>query len=178
MAQLDISLLQFFMPVFSFLLIFAIVYAVMEKFKLLGDSKAIKLTISFSIALIFLFSTKALTFVRELIPWFVVLLVLIFIVFAMLMFMGVSEDTLSEASKNPGVYWVVFAILIIGMLVVIGKVFGPLGESSNEEVIDDEGNVVKQAESPLKVIFSAKVFGALVLLLIAVFAITNLSKLD
>ena len=65
---LDISLLQFFMPIFSFLLIFALVYAVMDKFSLLGGGKAVKVTVALNIAIIFLVLTKALSFMMELPP--------------------------------------------------------------------------------------------------------------
>ena len=119
MAELNISLLTYFMPVFSFVLIFAITYAVMDKFKLMGESKAVKLTIAFSIALIFLFSTRALAFVRELIPWFVILIVLIFMIFAALMFMGIKSETMEEVSKHPGVYWVVISFIILAMILTI-----------------------------------------------------------
>ena len=43
---LDLGILEFFKPIFTFGLVFAIVYAILDKFKLLGDSKLAKLLIS------------------------------------------------------------------------------------------------------------------------------------
>ena len=51
---IDTSLLQFLLPLFSFLFVMAIVYAVMDKFSLVGDNKLIHWTVAFSIAFIFI----------------------------------------------------------------------------------------------------------------------------
>ena len=52
----SLGFIEFFLPVFSFLFIFVIVYAVLDKFKLMGESKAVKVIAALSIALLFLFS--------------------------------------------------------------------------------------------------------------------------
>ena len=170
MPVLDLSLLQFFMPVFSFLLIFALVYAVMDKFSLLGGGNSIKLLVSTMIALIFLFSTSALEFVTEILPWFVVLIVLIFIILAALMFMGLKEESVVSAAKQPGLYWVVLAFIIVALLITIGKVFGSISGEEDEAEGDEGGSTL------LQTFFNAKVLGAIVLLIIAVFAIQNITK--
>ena len=168
---LDISLLQFFMPIFSFLLIFALVYAVMDKFSLLGGGKAVKVTVAFTIAIIFLFSTKALSFVMELLPWFVILIVLIFVTLAALMFLGLKEESVAATVKKPALYWVVLVFIIIALLITIGKVFGSLGGDGGTT---EEGQ--ESSPSLLQTLFNAKVLGAVVLLIISVFAIQNITK--
>lgn len=174
MTQLDISLLSFFMPIFSFLLVFAIVYAVMDKFNVLGKGKVIKITVAFTISLVFMFSPRALQFVLELVPWFVVMLVLILIIFATLMFMGVSEGDLTAASKKGSVYWIILSFVIIGLLLTFGKVFGSIrgDDTPNGEEHEDPNG----GQNTLQSIFSAKVLGALILLIIAVFAMQNITK--
>src|SRR3989344_5308142 len=50
----DLGFLEFFLHVFTFLFIFVLVYAVLDKFKLMGENKWLKLIAAFSVALLFL----------------------------------------------------------------------------------------------------------------------------
>ena len=51
---IDISGIYFFMPVFSFLFVFLIVYAILARTKILGDSGFVNLLVSFIISIIFM----------------------------------------------------------------------------------------------------------------------------
>ena len=46
-AEASVSVLGYFMPIFSFLLVFIVVYALLVKTKVLGDNQPVMLFISF-----------------------------------------------------------------------------------------------------------------------------------
>src|SRR3989338_166746 len=122
----NLGFLEFFLPVFSFLFIFALVYAVLDKFKLMGENKWLKLIASFSVALLFLFSKDTLRFVEFITPWFVVLVVLALFILSLFMFMGLKEGDVEKTVKDPVVYWTVLVIIIILLIVAVGEVFSGL----------------------------------------------------
>jgi len=74
---IDISGLYFFMPVFSFLFVFMIVWAVLAKTKLLGEAGFINFFVSFIMAIIFMSFSSLDLYVRTIIPWFVVLFIMV-----------------------------------------------------------------------------------------------------
>src|SRR3989338_1559993 len=112
----NLGFLEFFLPVFSFLFIFALVYAVLDKFKLMGENKWLKVIAAFSIALLFLFNEGTLKFVEFVTPWFVVLVIIALFILSLFIFMGVKQENLSATIENPTVYWTVIVIIIILLL--------------------------------------------------------------
>ena len=117
---LDISGLNFFMPVFSFLLVFVIVYALLAKFKIIGESKWILVFVSFIVAIIFMSFSSLKLYVETIIPWFVVLLVIVFLVLIMGFF--TSKDWVPKSWFA----WIIIIILIIIFLVSAIRVFNPV----------------------------------------------------
>ncbi|MBS3065779.1 hypothetical protein J4229_01910 [Candidatus Pacearchaeota archaeon] len=85
----DISLIQDFLPILSFLLIFAVVFALLAKYKLLGEeSKFLNLFVSFLIAAIFVSLTSARDYVLAITPWFVVFVLISLFIFVLVGFAG------------------------------------------------------------------------------------------
>ena len=66
---IDVSGINFFMPVFSFLFVFVIVYAILAKTKILGDNKFVNLVIGFIMAIIFMSFSSTELYVETIIPW-------------------------------------------------------------------------------------------------------------
>lgn len=119
---IDISGIYFFMPVFSFLLVFLIVYAILARTKILGDSGFVNLLVSFIIAIIFMSFSSLELYVKTIIPWAVVLLVSIFLV---LLIAGMSTKELDKImTKKFG--WFFIIILVIIFLIAAIKVFNPV----------------------------------------------------
>ena len=87
---LDLSILNFLTPLFTFLFILVISYAVLDKFKLLGEHFAPKIIASFSIAMIFILSPRMINAVNIATPWFILMIILGFFIVAMLMFIQVQ----------------------------------------------------------------------------------------
>jgi len=186
-SVLDIGILEHFLPVFTFLFIMVVAYAVLDKFKLLGDNKGLKLIAAFSISILFLFSTDALEFINFITPWFLVLVVIALFMIALFMFMGVKEDTMTKAVGSGTVVWTVIIVagilLIVALVNVFGGVYSPYEEGGtvDSEVITvtDSSGVTTQRtreSESLGALTNPKILGALFLLIIAALAIHLVSK--
>ncbi len=116
----DITGLYFFMPVFSFLFVFVVVYAVLAKTKILGDEK-VNLLVSFVMAIIFMNFSSMQLYVETVLPWFVVLLVCVFLI---LLIAGFS--TKLENITKPGFGWFIVGVLVIIFLIAAIRVFNPV----------------------------------------------------
>ena len=165
-----LGFLEFFLPVFSFLFIFVIMYAVLDKFKLMGDNKSIKFIASLSIALIFLFSKSTLEFVNFVTPWFVILVIIAFCILSLFMFMGLKEKSMEATIGDPRVYWTILVIIIILLIAAIGTVFSDFFSTEGGEITDPTKASITQ------ILVHPRVLGALFLLVIISFAIKNIAS--
>lgn len=176
---LDISLLTLLTPVITFLLIWAIVFAILEKSKLLKGSTQLHAFIGFAIALLFSFTPKAVTFIQTITPWIVVLFVVVILILVLFLATGWTEHSFQEAMGEPVIRWVLIIIILIILVASLTKVFAPVspvatGESSIENGEDSSavGEEIRQA------LFSPKILGAVFLLVIIAFAIRFISTPD
>ena len=119
---MDVSGLEFFLPIFSFLFVFIIVYALLFKTKVLGENKFILFLISFIMGIVFISFSSMELFVRTIMPWAVVLIVVVFLV---LLIAGMASKDLGGIMK-PWFAWIFIAILIIIFLIAAIKVFNPV----------------------------------------------------
>ncbi len=165
---LDLGILEFFKPIFSLGLVFAIVYAILDKFKLLGESKLPKLFIAFCIGILFLFSADAVKFINFVSPWFAVMIIMVLFLLTTFLFMGIREDKLISAVEDPRVYWPVLVISIILFLIALTQVFG--------EKITLAGSGEGGVSTGIRAIVHPRVLGAIILLLIASLSIKFISE--
>lgn len=166
----SLGLLEFFLPIFSFLFIFVIMYAVLDKFKLMGENKTVKFIASLSIALLFLCSQETLNFVNFITPWFVILVIMAFFILSLFMFMGVKEKEMEATINNPTVYWTVLVIIIILLIAAIGTVFSDFFAGEGGDITDPTKASITQ------ILVHPRVLGALFLLVISAFAIKNIAS--
>ncbi len=164
---LDLGILEFFKPVFTFGLVFAIVFAILDKFKLLGENKLAKLFIAFCIGILFLFSADAVEFINFVSPWFAVFIIMTLFLLTTFLFMGVEEKNLVTAVEDPRVYWPVLVIGIILFLVALTQVFG------SKFNVNAPGGQVSEG---IRAIVHPRVLGAIILLLIASLSIKFISE--
>ena len=175
---LDTSLLGYLLPVFTFLFIMMVVFAVMDKFKLVGDNKGIHWAVAFCISFIFLFSSDAVKFVTLLTPWFILLVVFGMFLVSFFIFIGVKEDSIAFAVKDPKVVWGVIGISMLVFFIALGNVFGDV--FSGQATPGEGGPGAIQGGTPvsegLKAIVHPRVLGALFLLIIAALSIRLISE--
>jgi len=128
----DISTIGFFAPIAAFLLVFIVVFAVLHKLELIGDSKWANLFVSFLIASIFVSAAGTKDYVLTVIPWIGVLIISLFFILMLTGFIG------KEAKMGKGLGITVLVILALIFLVSAFVVFndvlllpgGPVSENT------------------------------------------------
>jgi len=157
------NILGYFLPIFSFILVVVILYAVLTKVSIFGDNKRINFMIAFSAGILCLFAGKTLELVNYMTPWIVFILFVLVMAFMIFMFFGLDSQTIWERVGTPNIVWTFFIILI---LFAIGKVYG--------QIVPYEGN-----GGPLTtILFNPRVLGAIAILLISMWSVQQLSGTD
>ena len=122
---IDLSGIFLFMPVFSFLFVLLIVYSVLSKTKVLGESNGVNLSVSFIMAIIFMSFSSLDFYVRTIVPWFMVLLVCIFLVMLIAGFSGKIEDIFGKHLLGWISVIILVGIFLIAAIYVFNPVFHP-----------------------------------------------------
>ncbi len=150
---LDITLLESFLPVFSFIFIWLILYAILQKSKLLGGKPVLDLVIGLIIALVSMFSGSTFEFVSTIIPWFVMLIIaVILVVFVSSSFL---KEGIADILPLKGIVMVLsLAIMIWSITVIFGPVFNPYSVGANPEW------------ETLRTLFHPRVLGSIFILII------------
>lgn len=156
---IDISGIFLFMPIFSFLFVFFIVYAVLAKTKILGEGSFINVLISFIMAIIFISFSSLELYVQTIVPWFLVLFICVFLV---LLIAGLSSKNLDWIMK-PTFGWVIIGILVIIFLISAIKVFNPVFHPDLVITSGEGTSLLEQLSYGL----DGRVFGTVLLIIIA-----------
>lgn len=156
---IDISGIYFFMPVFSFLFVFLIVYAILARTKILGESGFVNLLVSFIMAIIFMSFSSLELYVKTIVPWAIVLLVIVFLV---LLLAGMSTKDLGKIMTNKFA-WAIIIILLIIFLISAIKVFNPVFHPDLVITSGEGTSLVEQIAYSL----DGRVTGTILLIIIA-----------
>lgn len=148
-----------FIPVFGFLLVFVVVYALLGKTKILGENKFVHILTSFAVSIIFLVSANAIEYVKIVTPWFAAFIVsLLFIV----LIVGLIKGNVEEFFKTKGFAWFVIMVLIIIFIFSAIYVFADL--------------INKYMAGPKAFLLQPTVLGIIILIAITVVASWLLTK--
>lgn len=171
---LDVGLLQYFGAIFPMLMVFALVYALLQKTKALGENSAINALIAVVAAFLILLSPSAQALITFMIPWIAV--AIIFFVLLMLVFQmfGMKEADWGKVVKDKSFYWTVLGIFIVIIIAGFGDVFGQSALEYSQNA--SSGNVGDFRENAFSVIFHPKILGMIVLFVIAIMAVALLSS--
>lgn len=158
---LDVSALTYLMPVFGFILVFVIVFAILKKTEILGDNAFIDSLVSFIMAIIFVSVSPVRQYIEAVIPWIGVLVVSLFFV---LIIIGFSQKKMEDMLK-PSLAWVFIILLILIFLIAALNVFAPVFEPYLPGTSGTGGDTfLLQVKDFL---FSERFLGALLLLVVA-----------
>src|SRR3989338_1718302 len=166
---LDTSIVSFLTPIFIFILLFAIFFALIKKFKIFGDkSENLAAIATFSLSILIVLSTPARDVVQTMTPMIVIMFLFVFLIFLFFMFLGAKDDDLvKHVVKSPGFYNTMIVIFLIIFLISLTKAFGPIFQVSGQAGF---------WESTKRVVFSPRVLGGLFLLMIAAFTVRYLGS--
>ena len=122
---LEGGFLTFLTPIFIFIFIFVIFYALMEKLKFFGDKSGTHALIAFCLAILFIVVPETREMINFITPWFVVLVIFGLFIIMGLMFLGYKEESIIAGVTEGGtVLPLVIVAVVVLFLVAIVKVFG------------------------------------------------------
>ncbi|MFA4960934.1 MAG: hypothetical protein WC548_04705 [Candidatus Pacearchaeota archaeon] len=107
--------MTFFIPIFAFLLIFIIIYALLKKTEILGGSEPIILFVSFVLAIFFIFEASLVELVRFSSAWVTVVVMVVFFLIAIIGFLP-GKEPLGFLTKGNWLAWAVL-IIIVGIFI-------------------------------------------------------------
>ena len=166
---LDVGLLNFFLPVFTFLFITILCYAILRKVLKDLDNKAVWVA-AICLGLMALFSGKAIDLINFITPWYIVIFVFLLLTFMALMFWDVPQkDILQSLGGTTTIVIVGILILVLGISQVFSPVFSPYETTSGAKTIAGEA---------LKTVFHPRILGAVFILIIAAFAVQRISEVE
>ncbi len=136
---LDVGLLEHFSVIFVVLVVFVIVFGLLEYIKAFGsDKKGLHAIIAFVVALLFLVSKAASTMVTFMVPWFLVLILFVFFSMFVIRMFGLGEGDMKKLIADPNVHpWIIIfivLILVFGLASVFGQSLLESGGGELEEV--------------------------------------------
>ncbi len=191
-AMLDIGILNYFSIIFPALLVFALVFIILGRFKILGESKPLHSIIAIVMAILVMMSREIVEIINFISPWFVIVFIFGILLMITYMIMGVSEDTLSKyISNDRAINWLIFAIGFVIIIAGISHVYGQRLLTGTEGEVTTGGvtNVTYVRETPVgttasssfmgnvtAIFFNPKIIGVLFVLLLAVFTIALLAR--
>jgi hypothetical protein len=159
----DTSLLQYLAPVFIFILIFAIIFALLQKSKILGGMQKLDFIVALIVSLLTLISENAASFIGNLSIWYVLIAVAV-IMMNLMMSAGVSGESVVTGIQSKTLLWVAITVLMVVISITFGPVFNPYSAGADP------------SWWALRTIFHPKVFGVVFLLLIATILINKLKE--
>jgi hypothetical protein len=176
-SLLDLSLINYFSNIFVILFVFAASYAILTFRGPFGNNKGVNALLSATMALIFIFSQDAINVIKDSVPWFIVMMVMLMFVFLVSSSIGAPMDP--TIMKNISTY-----VLIIGVLVLVinisqkvGQNVGPYlsNETTNTNVIPatGTGDVASGSYSQNfgATLFHPKVLALMLIVVISVFSV-------
>ena len=185
---LDIGLVSYFGVIFPILLVFVIVFAMLQKTTIFGTNKGLQAIIAFCVAMIMLLTPGLIQVINTMAPWFVVLFVFLILLLVCLQFLGVSEksiiDYMSTDWETP--HWFVLAFALVILIGSVATVYG----SSLLPYSSDDANATVGADGGLtgvsqdtgdfnanvgRLLFHPKTIGLVFILLVGSFTIRLLA---
>ncbi|MDP6641919.1 MAG: hypothetical protein QGF74_00865 [Candidatus Nanoarchaeia archaeon] len=162
---LDTNLLLFFKPVFTFLFVFGVLYAILNRIPLFGKSSNINTVIAFSMSMLFMLTPGVKDILTIATPWFVFLFIFIILLVLVFMMVGVEEKSVVWLFSENWVVWTIAIIAIIGILgFAMSQVYGPVvqglygtEETAKEGITFDIG----------RILFHPRMLGMIFILIIA-----------
>jgi hypothetical protein len=178
-SLLDISLLGYFSDIFVIVFVFTATYGILLVKSPFGDNKGLNALIAFAVSFMLIFSKDAITIVKNTVPWFIIIMLVL--VMALMVTKSIGASWTSTIMESMGTW-----ILVIGIVIFVINLGFSLGPSagpylgSNGSINPDSvvaGSSGDVASNNYAQNFSATLFHPKVLALILIFIISIFSVL-
>ena len=176
---LDLTLFNYFNIIFSVLLIFAVLFAILQKTKILGANLTLNAIISIAVAFMTLLFPDIINLINYVAPWFVLVFIFVILLLLIYQLLGATEkDILSALRSDKTIQWAVFGIALVILFAGFAHIWGEkmlsLQGPSEEGQAQEELPGFKQ--NLYAMLFNPKVLGIVFLFLIAIFTVAFLSS--
>lgn len=159
------------MPILAFVLVFVIIYAVLKKTGIFGESNFIYSIIALVMSLIFIITPLARQYTLTTTPVLVVFLVCTFFI---LFIVGFVHGGLTDIMKNPRIAQVALVVILLIFFFTAISVFGP---SLSKFAPWNSGEGLTPSESGFKnFIFHPSVLGVIALFIVAALTAWAMNK--
>lgn len=195
---LDLGLLNYFSVLYPVIIVWCIVFAILQKTGAIGKSAGINAVIAVAIAFMTLLSKTLVDFLNFIVPWFAVAIIFFVLLILIFQVFGAKDADFASAVKDKGVYWTLIGIAIVILVAGFGKVMGQsLTEAAYQPsttsgvttingttyTLPDEVSSAGSTDvagksfegSATATLFHPKVLGLIILFAIAIFAVALLS---
>ena len=176
-SPLDLGILNLFDFIFPVLLVWAFLFALLQKTKVIGESIGINATIASAASLTVLLSRTVIDLINFIIPWFAIAIIFFVLMILLFMIMGAKDI---QAYKQTNIQWILVAVGILIVVAGFGKVLGQslLEQSAQTGEVAEGAEAVASSdfqENIYATLFHPKILGLLVVFAIVVFTVALLS---
>lgn len=117
-SQADVSALAYLNPIFAFLVVAVVIFAILRKSGLLGDHVLLDVIVALFVPAIFITVPGVSDLILSVIPWFAVLVMALFFILFLASFVGNADDI-----AGKGLALVFIILLAIVFIVAAVKIF-------------------------------------------------------
>jgi hypothetical protein len=189
-TMLDVGLISYFLPVFVWMLVTVILWALLEKIGFFPNNKFANLLIAFILGILFILVPELTQVISLTTPWFVMLMIFLLFIILVFMFMGVKGEaiaTLFGGGEGGGNQVLIWAIIIISLGIfgyaftqVYGEQIHAITAGSSGETAEGTSEGTGSASGDLmtnigQIAFTPKIMGMFFLLLMATFVVKFIS---
>ncbi len=121
-AEASVGAINYFMPIFAFLLVFIVIYALLFKTKVLGDNQPVMLFISFILSSFFIVQASLVEFVKFTSAWFGAVVIGIFFLIAILGFLP-GKEPFAFLGKGNWFSWIILGVIVALFVISSAYVF-------------------------------------------------------
>jgi len=173
-SPVDLGLLPKLSPIFVFLFIFLLLYAVLNKTKVFGAAREINLAVSFILAVLFMLTPGVGTVITTITPWLVILFFLIIMIVTLFLFVGVKESVIASVFQESSTAWLLIIIIILMFGFVLSQVYGPFvqGLAGGDAAATKQGITYDIA----RIVFSPRLLTTALVLVIAAQTVRLIGK--
>lgn len=169
---LEIGLLQNFSLIFPAILVFVVIYAILQKTKLLGDKSIVNALIAIAAGFLVMLSKDIVHIISFMTPWFIVLAIAILLMLMIYKLMGATDENIAHyLTTDKTIQWTLFVLGLIIIIATIANVYGSRLIPADSETAAIDGESTDIASNVQSAIFNPKVLGMILIMLIAAFTI-------
>ncbi|HZX12652.1 MAG TPA: hypothetical protein VFE88_04320 [Candidatus Nanoarchaeia archaeon] len=169
---LDVGVLGFFLPVFVFMFLFTVLFAVLEKTKILGENRLLNIAAAFSVAAISIFVGRLTSLIGIAVPWIVFVFVILLLIFMIFGFFDVSKEKIWDLFGETTAFIVILIILLIAIIIVFEGTVSPYVPGPDGTV----SGVPNPRSETLRTLTHPRMLGAIFMLVVAASTVSYLSK--